>query len=130
MSAYGSITANRNGPGEGPGLTQSVNREYFGLDRFGLISPPYLVLETIRNQTLPRAITDERVSHQGGSAPSAYLVGKTDVARRATLKGISDDPRSPSCLYANSCLIDRKLRYQVTGRLSRKVQVHTFAPIC
>jgi hypothetical protein len=44
--------------GEGRFMTQSVNREFFGLDRFGLVSPPYPGLETIRNQTLPRAITD------------------------------------------------------------------------
>ncbi len=39
-------------------MTQSVNREFFVLDRFGLVSPPYPGLETIRNQTLTRAITD------------------------------------------------------------------------
>jgi len=43
---------------EGRSLTQSVNREFFGLDWFGLVSPPYPGLETIRNQTLPKAITD------------------------------------------------------------------------
>jgi hypothetical protein len=39
-------------------MTQSVNREFFGLDRFGRVSPPDPGLETIRNQTLPKAITD------------------------------------------------------------------------
>jgi hypothetical protein len=39
-------------------MTQSVNREFFGLDRFGLVSLPYPGLETIRTQTLPGAITD------------------------------------------------------------------------
>jgi hypothetical protein len=59
--------------------TQSVNREFFGSDRFGLISPPYPGLETIRNQTLPGAITDLRVSPQGGSAPSACFGGIQDI---------------------------------------------------
>jgi len=44
--------------GEGQLMTQSVNCEFVGLDRFGLVSPPYPGLETSRNQTLPRAITD------------------------------------------------------------------------
>jgi hypothetical protein len=44
--------------GERVFMTQSVNREVFGLDRFGLVSPPNPGLETIRNQTLNRAITD------------------------------------------------------------------------
>jgi hypothetical protein len=58
------MSANRRIPevaptgGEGPFMTQSVHCEFFGLDRFGLVSPPYLGLKTIRNQTLPRAITD------------------------------------------------------------------------
>jgi hypothetical protein len=39
-------------------MTQSVNREFLGLDRFGLVSPPNPGLETIRNQTLPMAIPD------------------------------------------------------------------------
>ena len=34
-------------------LTQSVNCEFFGLDRNGLVSPSYPGLETIRYQTLP-----------------------------------------------------------------------------
>ncbi len=34
-------------------MTQCVNREFFGLDRFGLVSRSYLDLETTRNQTLP-----------------------------------------------------------------------------
>jgi hypothetical protein len=34
--------------------------------RLGLFSPPYPIIETIRNQTLPRAITDWRVSPQFG----------------------------------------------------------------
>ncbi len=34
-------------------LTQSVNCEFSGLDRNGLVSPPYAGLETIRYQTLP-----------------------------------------------------------------------------
>jgi hypothetical protein len=38
-------------------LTQCVNSEFFGLDLFGLVSRSYLGLETIRNQTLPEAIT-------------------------------------------------------------------------
>jgi hypothetical protein len=44
--------------GEGREMTRSVNCEFFGLDRFGLVCPPSPGLETIRNQTLPRAITD------------------------------------------------------------------------
>jgi len=43
---------------EGRQMTQSVNREFFGMYRFDLVSPPYPGLETIRNQTLPKAITD------------------------------------------------------------------------
>ncbi len=43
---------------EGRSLTQSVNREFFDLDQFGLVSPPYPGLETTRSQTLPKAITD------------------------------------------------------------------------
>jgi hypothetical protein len=43
---------------EGPTMTQSVNREFFGLDRFGRVRPPDPGLETVRNQTLPGAITD------------------------------------------------------------------------
>jgi len=35
-----------------------VNREFFDLDQFGLVSPPYPGLETTRIQTLPKAITD------------------------------------------------------------------------
>ena len=38
---------------EGRFMTQSVNREFFGLDRFSLVSPPYPGLETIRIHTLP-----------------------------------------------------------------------------
>ncbi len=43
---------------EGRFMTQSVNREFFDLDRFGLVSLPYPGLETIRNQTLSKAIAD------------------------------------------------------------------------
>jgi hypothetical protein len=75
-------------------MTQSVNCEFFGLDRFGLSSPPYPGLETIRNQTLPKAITDWRVSPQGGSALSAYFGGFADIARRAAFQWYSDCPRT------------------------------------
>jgi hypothetical protein len=43
---------------EGALLTQSVNCEFFGLDRFGLVDLSDGGLETIRNQTLLGAITD------------------------------------------------------------------------
>ena len=50
-------------------MTQSVNREFFGLARFGLFSPPYLSLKTIRNQTLPTGVVAAKlgvpvVAHQ------------------------------------------------------------------
>jgi hypothetical protein len=32
--------------GEGQLMTQSVNREFFKMDRFGLVSPPYPGLES------------------------------------------------------------------------------------
>jgi len=38
---------------EGQLMTQSVNREFLGLDRFGPVSLLYSGLETIRYQTLP-----------------------------------------------------------------------------
>jgi hypothetical protein len=43
---------------EGRFMTQSVTRDFLGLDRFGPVSLLYSGLETIRNQTLPMAITD------------------------------------------------------------------------
>jgi hypothetical protein len=58
MSAYRRKTDLVRSRRECTQLTQSVNREFFGLDRFGLVSPPNPGLETIRNQTLPTAITD------------------------------------------------------------------------
>ncbi len=58
MSAFRRIADLAQRGAEGRSLTQSVNREFFGLDRFGPVNPPYPGLETIRNQTLPRAITD------------------------------------------------------------------------
>jgi hypothetical protein len=71
-------------------MTQSVNREFFGLDRFGLFSPPYAGLETIRNQTLPRAITDWRVSPQGGGGfqreAQHYQASETDRLSRIALE--------------------------------------------
>ncbi len=76
-------------------MTQSVNCDFFGLDRFGLVSPPDPGLESIRNQTLPRAITDWRVSPQGGSALIAYFGGFQGLARRAALS-ISRDNQSVS----------------------------------
>jgi hypothetical protein len=42
--------------GEGQLMTQSVNCEFFDLDRLGLVSTPYPGLETIQNQTLPRGL--------------------------------------------------------------------------
>jgi hypothetical protein len=39
-------------------LTQSVNCEFFGLDRFGLVDLSDGGLEPTRNQTLPKAISD------------------------------------------------------------------------
>ncbi len=44
-------------------MTQNVNCEVFGLDRFGLVSPPYPDLETIRNGACKHApyFTDTRV---------------------------------------------------------------------
>ena len=57
-SAYRRITDLARRGDELPIMTQSVNCEIFGLDRNGLVSPSYPSLETIRNQTLPRAITD------------------------------------------------------------------------
>jgi hypothetical protein len=72
---------------DGPGLTQSVNRKFFGLDRFGLVSPPNPVLETIRNQTLPGPITDKRVSSISGSDMSAYFGGFADVVRMMDFSG-------------------------------------------
>ncbi len=58
MSVYRRIADVLSQGAEGPTMTQSVNREFFCLDRIGLVSPIYLGLETIRNQTLPEAITD------------------------------------------------------------------------
>jgi len=58
MSVYRRIADLIPSHGEGQLMTQSVNCEFFGLDRFGLVSPPYSGLETIRNQTLLGAITD------------------------------------------------------------------------
>jgi len=58
MSVYRRIADLIPSHGEGRYMTQSVNREFFGLDRFGLVSPPYPGLETIRNQTLPGVITE------------------------------------------------------------------------
>ena len=58
VSAMAPLADMRAPVAELPSLTQSVNREFFGMDRFDLVSPPYPGLETIRNQTLPRAITD------------------------------------------------------------------------
>jgi hypothetical protein len=72
-------------------LTQSVNCEYFGLDQFFLVSPPYPGLETIRNQTLLSSIANWRISPAGGSAVSAYFGGLGDIARRAAFKGDPDD---------------------------------------
>jgi hypothetical protein len=57
MSVHRRIAGLIPGHGEGQLMTQSVSREILGLDRFGLSSPPYHGLETIRNQTLARAIT-------------------------------------------------------------------------
>jgi hypothetical protein len=71
-------------------MTQSVNCEIFGLDRFGLVSPPHSGLETIRNQKLPKAITNQRESLEIASAMSAYFGGKTDLARRVIFYGIPD----------------------------------------
>ncbi len=53
MSRFGRKTDSDLEGAEGRSLTQSVNREFVGSDRIGLVSPPYLGLETIRNQTLP-----------------------------------------------------------------------------
>ncbi len=64
---------------EGVPLTQSVNREYVGSDRIGLVDPPYPGLETIRNQTLPRTITEKRVSPHGGSDLSVRFSGISDI---------------------------------------------------
>ena len=58
MSRFGQKADGTSGGAEGRLMTQSVNREYFVLDRFSLVSPPYRRLETIRNQTLPGAIID------------------------------------------------------------------------
>ena len=58
MSAYRRIPDLAAKGAEGRSLTQSVNCEFFGWDRFDLVSPPYLGLETVRNQTLPSMITD------------------------------------------------------------------------
>ena len=72
--------------GEGQLLTQSVNCELFGLDRFGLVSRPYLDLETIRNQTLPRAMTCQRVSPQGGFAQGTCFGGV--LARKLAIEAV------------------------------------------
>jgi hypothetical protein len=53
MSAKGSTPVDCDQLGEGPSLTQSVNCEFSGLDRNGLVRPSYPGLETIRYQTLP-----------------------------------------------------------------------------
>jgi hypothetical protein len=58
MSAYRRIPDPVQPAAERVLLTQSVYREFRSLDRFGIVSPPYPGLETIRNQTLPGAITD------------------------------------------------------------------------
>jgi hypothetical protein len=51
-------------------MTQSVNWEFLGLDRFDPVSPPYPCREAIQNQTLPKAITDYRVSPHIGVVQS------------------------------------------------------------
>jgi hypothetical protein len=58
MSVHRRIPDAKPSGAEGRSLTQCVNREFFGLDRFGLVDPPYPGLETIRNQTLPKAIAN------------------------------------------------------------------------
>ncbi len=60
-------------------MTQSVNCEFIGLDRFDLVNLSDGGLNTIRNQTLPGAISDFRVLPQSGSALSAYLGGEEDI---------------------------------------------------
>ena len=94
---------------EGRFMTQSVNREFFELDRFSLVSPPYSGLETIRNQTLPRAITDLRASHQADPAASAYFGGFPDDARGAAYGGGRGGQRIPLAsrpLYVTTAATD------------------------
>jgi hypothetical protein len=58
MSAYRRIADAPPTGAEGRHMTQSVNREFFGLDRIGLQNRFYRGPETSREQTLPAAITD------------------------------------------------------------------------
>jgi hypothetical protein len=58
MSRFGLKADGVSEGAEGRVMTQSVNREFFKLDRLSLVSPSNPGLETIRNQTLPGAITD------------------------------------------------------------------------
>ena len=79
MSVYPRIADAPPTGAEARHMTQSVNCESFGFDRNGLVSPPNPGLETIRNQTLSRAITDHRASHHGGSNARACFGGFEDV---------------------------------------------------
>ncbi len=90
MSAYRRIADAPPTGAEGRHMTQSVNYESFGLDRFGLVSLPYPGLETIRNQTLPRAIIDHRASHHGGSNANAYFGGFQAIGRKPGFRRIRD----------------------------------------
>ena len=101
MSRFGRKADGISERAEGRQMTQSVNCEFLGLDRFGLVSPSYPGLETIRNQTLPRAITDQRVSPQGDSALSAFFGGLPEIAGRTGFEGIQDgqDGRAAGCAH-------------------------------
>ncbi len=71
-------------------MTQSVNREFFGLDRFGLVSPPYRGLETIRNQNLPKAITEDET--KTASVPSVRAANPAfDVTRSRLVNGLATE---------------------------------------
>ncbi len=106
MSAYRRIADVVQGDAECTQMTQSVNREFFCLDLFGLVSPSDLGLETIRNQTLPRAITDEdalqaaEFCHQ--ALPDLRHRGRIAIA----VSGDADREDETSVAFLRSTLID------------------------
>jgi hypothetical protein len=125
---------------EGRFMTQSVNCESFGLDRNGLVSPPYPGLETIRNQTLPKAITDWRVSPQGGSAPSSCFwrrsrhsaKGGFQNERRLTIIGLTGGPHAsiPELTFAinSRCGPAQQPKCSIGGSISLRSRPSLVAP--
>jgi hypothetical protein len=63
-------------------LTQSVNCEFTGLDRLGLVSPSYRGLETIRNQTLPEVSSPDRLVQ----CDCWFMIGLWFIAMMASVR--------------------------------------------